>query len=415
MTSNSDPILSSLSASAEKFKQSFLGSSIMRKVILALVVVTSILLYSHYQSNDITTANQNQQNKQENSALNAISVVVAPVRDDNLNIYQFGLGSVTPLNVVDVSSRVDGQLIDIAFEEGQMVKAGDFLAQIDPTPFNVQLKLSTGQLALDQVLLNKAKIDLERYQLLLTQDSTSLQLVETKESLVRQYQAAVQADQGAVSSAEMQLKYARIIAPISGRLGFRQVDIGNIVRASDRQGIVTITQLDPISVIFPIPEDVLPRVMKMVTQGEDIPVELYDRGLKEKIAKGHLLAVDNQIDATTGTIKLKAEFANPDGQLFANQFVNVKMAIQTLVNTTLLPTAAIQRGAPGTFVYVVKEDKTVSVTPVSISVSQGELTAIDKSIPVGTMVVIEGADRLRAGAEVKILIRDALVSDSGEH
>ncbi len=257
------------------------------------------------------------------------------MRQGTLDIYLFALGTVTPVNAVVVRSRVDGQLMKVAFQEGQMVKAGDLLAQIDPRPFEVQLTLATGQRARDLALLENAKVDVARYRTLLEQDSISRQQVDTQESLVRQYEAAVQADQGSIDSAKLQLTYTRVVAPIGGRVGLRQVDPGNIVRASDANGIVVITQLSPIGVVFPIPEDALPRVMKRLKAGDRIPVDAFDRAQKEKLGSGRLLTADNQIDTATGTIKLKAEFRNADGTLFANQFVNVRMPVETRPNATL--------------------------------------------------------------------------------
>ena len=339
-------------------------------------------------------------------ALRTPRVLAAPVRQGTLDIYLYALGTVTPLNAVTVRSRVDGQLMRVAFDEGQMVKAGDLLAQIDPRPFEVQLTLATGQLARDQALLENARIDVERYRTLLAQDSISGQQVDTQESVVRQYQAAVQADQGGVDNAKLQLTYTRVVAPISGLVGLRQVNPGNIVRAGDANGIVVITQLSPIGVVFPIPEDALPRVMKRLKAGDRIPVDAFDRAQKEKLGSGRLLTTDNQIDTATGTIKLKAEFPNADGALFANQFVNVRMPVETRTNATLLPTAAIQRGVAGAFVYVVKDDLTVAVTPVQIGSTQGEITAIDRGISPGEQVVVDGADRLRDGAKVELATRE---------
>jgi multidrug efflux system membrane fusion protein len=231
---------------------------------------------------------------------------------------------------------------------------------------------------------------------------------------VRQYEAALQSDQGNIDNAKLQLTYTRVVAPISGRVGLRQVDPGNIVRASDSNGIVVITQLSPIGVVFPIPEDQLPRVMKRLSAGDRIPVEAYDRAQKEKLGSGRLLTADNQIDTATGTIKLKAEFPNTDGMLFANQFVNVRMPVETRPNATLVPTAAIQRGVQGTFVYVVKDDKTVSVAQVQVGSTQGEVTQIESGVAAGAMVVVDGADRLREGAKVEVVTRDAPVPASPE-
>jgi len=294
------------------------------------------------------------------------------------------------------------------------VKQGDLLAQIDPRPFEVQLTLASGQLARDKALLENARVDVQRYRTLLAQDSISKQQVDTQESLVRQYEAALQSDQGNIDNAKLQLTYTRVVAPISGRVGLRQVDPGNIVRASDSNGIVVITQLSPIGVVFPIPEDQLPRVMKRLSAGDRIPVEAYDRAQKEKLGSGRLLTADNQIDTATGTIKLKAEFPNTDGMLFANQFVNVRMPVETRPNATLVPTAAIQRGVQGTFVYVVKDDKTVSVAQVQVGSTQGEVTQIESGVAAGAMVVVDGADRLREGAKVEVVTRDAPVPASPE-
>ena len=333
-------------------------------------------------------------------------VVAAPVRQGTLDVYLFALGTVTPLNAVVVRSRVDGQLMTVAFQEGQMVKKGDVIAQIDPRPFEVQLTLANGQMARDKALLENARVDVQRYRTLLAQDSISKQQVDTQESLVRQYEAALQADQGNIDNAKLQLMYTRVVAPIAGRVGLRQVDPGNIVRAADSNGIVVITQLSQMGVVFPIPEDALPRVMKRLKAGDRIPVDAYDRAQKEKLGSGRLLTADNQIDTATGTIKLKAEFDNADGGLFANQFVNVRMPVETRPNATLLPTAAIQRGAAGTFVYVVKDDKTVTVAPVQIGSTQGEVTSIESGVSPGAMVVVDGADRLREGAKVEVVTRD---------
>jgi multidrug efflux system membrane fusion protein len=336
-----------------------------------------------------------------------LPVVAAPARKGSIEVYLSGLGTVTPRNTVVVRSRVDGQLVRVAFKEGDMVKAGDLLAEIDPRPFQVQVQQAEGQLAKDQALLANAKVDLERYRTLLAQDSIAKQQVDTQESLVRQFAATIEADRAAVDSAKLQLTYSRVTAPISGRVGLRQIDPGNMIHASDQNGLVVITQNAPTTVVFTLPEDTVPRVMKRLSSGEVIAVEAYDRDNRVKLATGKLITVDNQIDPSTGTVKLKAEFPNTDGALFPNQFVNVRMGVETLTDATLVPSAAIQRGAPGTFVFAVNDDRSVSAKPVKLGPVQGETTAIDSGIAAGTLVVVDGADKLRDGSKVELVSREA--------
>ncbi|MGH8599983.1 MAG: MdtA/MuxA family multidrug efflux RND transporter periplasmic adaptor subunit, partial [Burkholderiales bacterium] len=282
------------------------------------------------------------------------------------------------------------------------VKAGDLLAEIDPRPFQVQLMQATGQLARDQALLKNAQIDLQRYQKLFSQDSIARQQVDTQKSLVSQYEGAIKSDQGQVDSAKLQLTYSRITAPISGRVGLRQVDPGNIVHASDTNGLVVITQMQPITVIYSIPEDSLPAVLKRLHAGAPMPVEAWDRDLKTKLATGSVMAVDNQIDVTTGTIRIKAKFVNTDEDLFPNQFVNVRMLVDVKQDATVIPSAAIQAGTSGSFVYVVKPDHTVAMQPVTVGPQENGNSAIDSGLKPGELVVVDGADKLRNGAKVEL-------------
>ena len=337
----------------------------------------------------------------------ALPVVAAQVRQGSIDVYLNALGTVTPRNMVTVRSRVDGQLMQVNFREGQLVKAGELLAQIDPRPFEVQLTQAQGQLAKDQALLKNAQLDLERYRTLLSQDSISKQQVDTQESLVRQYEGTVKADQGQVDNARLQLTYSRVTAPISGVVGLRQVDPGNIIHATDANGLVVITQLQPITVIFPIPEDNLPQVAGRLRSATPVSVEAWDRSQKTKLATGKLLTIDNQIDTATGTIKLRAEFANDDSALFPNQFVNVRLAAETRTSATLVPSSAVLRGSPGTFVYKVKDDQTVTVTPVKLGPVQGETTAIESGVAPGDQVVVDGTDKLREGAKVELITPEA--------
>jgi len=337
----------------------------------------------------------------------ALAIVAESAAQGDFPIYLSGLGSVIPLHTITVRSRVDGEVVRVAYTEGQMVRQGDLLAEIDPRPFQVQLQQVEGQLARDEALLENAQTDLTRYKTLLAQDSIAAQQTVTQESLVKQYRGIVETDRAQVANAKLQLAYAHITAPVTGRVGLRLVDPGNIVHATDAGGLVVITQIQPIAVVFTLPEDDLPSVMQHWRRGEAIPVDAYNRAGKIKLATGSLLAVDNQIDVTTGTVKLKARFSNDDQSLFANQFVNVRMHVDTLHSVTIVSSAAIQQGTPGSFAYVVKEDRTVSVRPVKLGPAQEEKVAILEGLAPGELIVVDGADKLREGAKVELIHRDS--------
>jgi len=336
-----------------------------------------------------------------------VPVTAEAARQAELNVRIVALGTVTPVYTVTVRSRVDGELQKLHFEEGKTVEAGAPLADLDPRPFAVQKMQAEAQLAKDDALLENARVDLKRFQTLLAQDSVAEQQVETQAALVRQYEAALKVDQAQIESAALQLAYAHITAPITGRIGLRAVDQGNIVHAADANGIAVITQLHPITVLFSIPQDSVQKVLKNLASGEPMAVEVFDRDGRTKLATGKLATVDNQIDPTTGTVKLRAEFANADDSLFPNQFVNVQLVVDRLPGATVVPTAAVQRGTVGTYVYVVADQKTVALRPVETGPSERGLVAITKGLVPGEIVVVDGVDKLREGSVVEVISRTA--------
>jgi multidrug efflux system membrane fusion protein len=333
----------------------------------------------------------------------AVQVVAADVRKGDIGIYINGLGAVTPIYTVTVRSRVDGELMNIRFAEGQMVSKGDLLVEIDPRPYKVQLSLAQAQLSRDQALLKNTKLDLERYRTLIKQNAIAEQQLSTQEALLAQYEATIQGDQAAVDSARLNLEYCQIRSPITGLVGLRLVDPGNIVHAADSGGMLTITQIDPISVIFTAPEDQIQPVLQRLRAGQHLPVEAWDRDLKKRLSAGRLETIDNQIDPSTGTFRLRAVFGNRDGALFPSQFVNAKMLVEKSTNVTLVPTVAIQRNAQNTYVWLVNPaDQTVSVREVALLTSEGDDTGVASGLEPGDKVVTVGVDRLRVGSKVSL-------------
>jgi len=330
----------------------------------------------------------------------AVPVVVAAAQRGDLPVYFNGLGSVTAFNTVTVRSRVDGAIVKINFTEGQFVHQGDALVEIDPRPYQVQLEQAEGQLAKDQAQLRDVQIDYERYQELYNEGVIPKQQVDTQQAQVGQYQGAIKADQATIDNAKLQIVYAHITAPIGGRVGLRLVDMGNIVHASDTNGLLVITQLQPISIIFTLPQDQLPLVNAKIRSGTQLSVEAYDRDDTAKIATGKLLTIDNQIDPTTGTYKLKAVFSNEDNSLFPNQFVNIHLLVDIKHNLTIVPAAAIQRGPQGTYVYAMNSDNVVKIRPVTIAQTTGNNIGLSDGLNSGDVVVIDGQDKLQDGSKV---------------
>jgi membrane fusion protein, multidrug efflux system len=343
------------------------------------------------------------QRKKSGSAAGAqnqpVPVVTAAARIGDVGVYLNGLGNVTALNTAVVKSRVDGQLMRIDFHEGQLIREGELLAELDPRPFQVQLMQAQGQKAKDEAALENAKVDLRRYQILMQQDSIPKQQLDTQAATVRQFEAAVLSDQAQVESAKLNLVYCKVTAPIGGRVGLRLVDTGNIVHAGDANGIVVVNQVQPITVIFTIPADRLPQVVQQMHAGRQLTVDAFDRDNQNRLASGALAAVDNQIDQTTGTVRLRAVFPNTDDALFPSQFINARLLVSTLHGAVLVPTAAIQRSPQATFVYSVNAtNHTVVNRNVEVQLTEGDTTAISHGLAPGERVVVDGVDRLHPGS-----------------
>lgn len=330
-----------------------------------------------------------------------VPVVAAASRRGELSIYLTGLGSVAAYNTVTIRTRVDGELIKVAFTEGQLVHEGDLLAEIDPRPFEAQLSQIEGKLASDTAQLENSRLDQKRYQQLSTQGVIARQQLDTQNANVRQYEGTIKADQGQIENIKLQLTYSHIHAPLTGRIGLRLVDQGNIVHAADQTGLATITQLQPIAVLFNLAQDYLPEVMKKWRDGQSLPVEAWDRDMKKKLATGKLLTIDNTIDPGTGTARFKAEFPNEDSSLFPNQFVNARLLVDTRHGAVIVPAAAIQRSPTASFVYVVKDDQTVEMRNVVPGPVEGDNASVESGLKAGEIVVIDGVDKLQQGSKVE--------------
>ncbi len=378
-----------------------------RWLLIASVLVISAFLFFHFFHRGGKAPAQGDQGANGGKGGKGgapVPVLAAAATVKDVGVYLNGLGTVAPLATVNVRSRVDGQLLRIDFTEGQIVRPGQLLAELDPRPFQVQLMQAQGQKDKDEATLHNAQVDLERYRVLYAQDSVPKQQLDTQVATVEQLQATIKSDQAQIESAKLNLVYAHITAPNGGRVGLRQVDVGNIVHATDQNGVVVITQLQPIDVLFTLPADQIPQVLPKVHAGQSLVVDAYDRDLKHKLATGKLLAVDNQIDSTTGTVRLKAVFPNDDEALFPAQFVNARLLVDVQRGAVTVPSAAIQHSPQATFVYAVKPDHTVESRNVVPGLTEGDDTVVQSGLQAGDLVVIDGVDKLRPGAKVDLTV-----------
>ncbi len=375
------------------------------------LIVLGLLALAVFAAYRITAAVRAPEETGSNHKTTPQPVAVATIGTGDIRVVVNALGTVTPIATVTVKSRVNGQFLAVGFKEGQTVKKGDFLAQIDPRPFEAAKAQLEGQLVHDQGLLDQARKNLGRYQMLLKQDSIARQQAEDQAFLVKQYEGSVQADQALIDAQKLNLIYAHIVSPIDGRVGLRMVDPGNYVQSSD-SGLAVVTQMHPISVIFIVPEDEIPAIMDAMRAGGTLEVSAYDRANASLLSAGKVASLDSQIDPATGTVKLRAIFDNLDGKLFPNQFVNARLLIKTLRGVVTVPSHAVQHGAPGTYVYVAGADDTASVRPVELGPRDGAMFAVKSGLVPGERVVIDGADRLRAGATLLISSGDEVSEGS---
>src|SRR5277367_4204139 len=384
-------------------------SLLLRIAIIAALAAAAVFAWQKFEHGEPSTQEGDNSGRHGQPPQ---TVRVAPVTLGDMPLTIDALGTVTPFETVTIRTQIAGNLQEVGFTEGQIVKKGDFLAQIDPRPYEAALAQAQGQLAKDTALLGQAQSDLARYQQLAKQDSIAQQQVADQVALVAQDKAAIATDQAMVKTAELNVAYTHIVSPITGRVGLRLVDPGNYLQPSDATGIVVITQIDPISVVFTTPEDNLPRISARLSSGAEIKVTVLDRDNVHPLATGTLTTYDSQIDITTGTIRMRATFANPNAVLFPQQFVNVRILVDTMTGATLAPNPAIQLGASGNFVYLLNDDSTVSKRDVVTGPGNGKVTVITSGLKAGDKVVIDGVDRLRDGA--KVVVADDAAQAAGQ-